>query len=115
VSQYTKAAFWCEPFDGGFKTTDWLSWHIGRVDSGQRLTVPPGFYFDVSVPFLLHWLFDPHDPRYLKAAALHDWGLCDGWDRRTIGAIFHEALLADGVPAWRRLLMWLAVSVRRYS
>ncbi|WP_263618114.1 DUF1353 domain-containing protein [Pseudooceanicola nanhaiensis] len=63
----------------------------------------------------MRWLFDPAAPEYLKAAALHDWLLSEGWDRMTAGAVFHNALAADGVSVWRRLVMWLAVSLYRYT
>ncbi|KQI68653.1 hypothetical protein AN189_10185, partial [Loktanella sp. 3ANDIMAR09] len=56
----------------------------------------------------------PHDPRFHKAAALHDHLLRQGWDRLTAGAVFHDALLADGVPRWRRFAMWFAVSAFKF-
>jgi hypothetical protein len=59
-------------------------------------------------------LFDPKDHRFMKAAALHDWLLDRDWSRLTAGAIFHNALQADGVVLWRRLVMWLAVSLWKY-
>ncbi|WP_099867833.1 DUF1353 domain-containing protein [Pararhizobium haloflavum] len=91
-----------------------LTWHIGHED-GPPVTVPAGFMFEVSVPVLLRWLFDPHDPAFHKAAALHDWLLENGWDRVTAGAVFHEALKADGVSLPRRLVMLLAVIIWRYE
>tara|TARA_R110000851_G_scaffold32845_4_gene87839 strand:- start:2243 stop:2590 length:348 start_codon:yes stop_codon:yes gene_type:complete len=115
VSTYTKAADWCASL-GGIKyiVTDALSWELGFVGSGLFITVPTGRTFDVSVPSGVRWLFDPHNPKYLKAAALHDELLSVGWDRITAGAVFHEALKADTVTVWRRLAMWLTVSLFKY-
>ncbi|HBB81927.1 MAG TPA: hypothetical protein DC031_01320, partial [Sulfitobacter sp.] len=97
-----------------YRTTRVLPWEIGRKGSGLWVEVPPGTAFDVSIPRPLWWAFDPHDPRYLKAAALHDELLKLGWDRVTAAAVFHCALVADGVPRARRLAMLLAVMLWRY-
>jgi len=115
MSAYTKAEDWCV-FIGGitYRVEKPLSWDVGVKNSGLVVTVPKGRIFDVSIPRGLRWLFDPHDPHYLKAAALHDEMLDRNWARTTSGAEFHEALKADGVALWRRLSMWLAVSLFKY-
>jgi hypothetical protein len=116
VSTYTKAADWYARLSGiEYLVTDALSWELGFVGSGLFVTVPTGRTFDVSIPRGLRWLFDPHDPSFLKAAALHDELLRLGWDRITAGAVFHQALKADDVSTWRRLSMWLTVSLTKYS
>ena len=117
MSAYTEAADWCAPLDGRkYITIKPLSWEVGRKGSGYIITVPVEFIFDVSIPWFATWLFDPHDPHYLKAAALHDQLLhVRQWERVSAGSVFHNALRADGVPLWRRLIMWLAVSLFRYS
>lgn len=93
-----------------------LVWEVGRVGSGLKVTVPQGRTFDVSVPWALRWIVSPHDPRYLKAAALHDEMLDQlGWSRVTAAAEFHEALRSEDVGRFRRLVMWLAVSLWRWS
>ena len=91
-----------------------LVWRIGHVD-GPAYAVPAGYVFELSVPLALRWLFNPHDARHHKAAALHDHMLEQGWSRITAGAEFHDALNASGVPAWRRFLMLLAVLVWRFE
>lgn len=96
-----------------YRLIDAVSWHVGMI-GGPVVIVPPGFEFDVSVPPWLQWLYSPHERKFFKAAALHDYLLAKGWDRMTSGAIFHDALRADGVPVWRALSMWLAVSLWRY-
>ena len=116
MSAYTNASDWCEPVAGiCYRSTKPLTWLVGSLDTGAEYTVPVGSVFDVSIPRGLHWLFNPHDPRYLKAAALHDYFLALGWDRFTAGAQFHEALKADGVPKLRRALMALAVLFFKYQ
>jgi len=91
-----------------------LVWNIGHPNGPQYL-VPAGFTFEVSIPPFLYWLYSPHERTYLKAAALHDHMLENGWDRITAGAQFHQALKSDGVGRIRRLSMWLAVSLWRYA
>jgi hypothetical protein len=116
MSSYTKPGEWCKPVTGILYTvTKPLSWEVGVKGSGLVVKVPVGTTFDVSIPVGLRWLFDPHNPAYLKAAALHDELLRRGWSRPTAGAEFHEALRADKVAAWRRLVMWLAVSLFKFS
>lgn len=116
MSAYTDASDWCQhDSDLMYITTAPLSWEIGRKGSGYVVDIPVGWIFDVSVPLVLRWIFSPHDIRYLKAAAVHDWLLEDRWSRVTAGAEFHEALRADGVGMGRRLAMWLAASVWRWD
>ena len=116
MSAYTSPGNWCEPRSGiRYVSTQALVWEIGTKGSGLDVTVQVGAKFDVSIPRGLRCVFNPHDPHYLKAAALHDEMLRLGWDRLTAGAIFHQALKADGVTRWRRLAMWLAVSLFKYQ
>lgn len=91
-----------------------LIWHIGTL-AGPVYEVEAGFEFDVSIPWWARWIFDPHYHAYHKAAALHDHMLIAGWNRMTAGGEFHEALKADGVAMWRRLIMFLAVVLYRYD
>lgn len=136
-SNYTNPGNWCKPLSGiKYISTEELIWDVGYKGSGLTVTVPTGTVFDVSIPqppkrprvFLLwpFWLvaflllklvnkvFSPHNPKFLKAAALHDTMLIQGWARTTSGAEFHEALKADNVQMWKRLIMWLAVSLFKY-
>lgn len=116
MSAYTDIpADWYEPDDEAYIVRHSLHWEIGKKGSGLWVLVPPGFRFDVSVPSWLQWLVNPHDTRFLKAAALHDWTLVkNGWDRVASAALFHDGLLADGVGKWDRLKMTLAVIVWRW-
>lgn len=115
MSAYTDPGDWCHLIYGiTYKSVRPLMWEVGRKGSGYLVTVPKGSVFDVSIPRPFWWLFDPHEPAYLKAAALHDELLRRDWARTTAGAEFHEALKADGVVLWRRLVMWLAVSLFKF-
>lgn len=137
-SNYTNPGNWCNPLEGiKYISTEELVWDVGYLGSGLIVTVPVGTVFDVSIPqppkrpkFLIWYpfwfvyslpfkiinkIFNPHDPKFLKAAALHDTMLIRGWARTTAGAEFHEALKADKVRIWKRLIMWLAVSLFKYK
>jgi hypothetical protein len=115
MSSYTDLADWYEPAGGIlFRVVRPVEWEIGRKGSGLWVIVPLNYVFDVSIPALLRWAFDPRDPRYLKAAALHDWALEQGWDGVSSAALFSDALKADGVGFFRRLAMVLAVVVYKF-
>ncbi|WP_375263732.1 DUF1353 domain-containing protein [Palleronia sp.] len=116
MSLYTNTGwFWSRAADGAYHADTPLVWEIGKPGSRLAVVVPRGARFDVSVPRGLRWIVDPDDTRFLKAAALHDTLLAEGWDRVTAGAIFHEALRADGVTSPMRLAMWLAVSLWKWT
>jgi len=115
VTPYTAAHDWSERQGRGYITVKFVRWEIGAIGSGLWLNVPPGFSFDVSVPRALRWLFSPHNPQYLKAAALHDYALSLGWDRVSAAAAFSEALRASGVPRLERLVMVLGVVVFKFK
>lgn len=81
-------------------------------DYGKAYTVPKGFITDfASVPrlpfaYLLagntaHWAAVIHDYLY-RHAEVEPKEIAD--------LVFHEAMAASGVPAWRRAIMFKAVS-----
>jgi hypothetical protein len=109
LSKFTDQSNWYKPFGAGYVTTDTLEWEVGKVGSGLWLRVLWGFAFDVSVPLALRWLFNPRDPRYHKAAALHDYALAQGWDRVASAAVFNDALKAGGVGSVERFAMTVGV------
>ncbi|MEM9795138.1 MAG: DUF1353 domain-containing protein [Pseudomonadota bacterium] len=112
MSAYTDLHDWYVALPGNrFRIVRPIKWEVGRKGSDLWVIVPIGTVFDVSVPVWLRWAFDPRDARYLKAAALHDWTLEEGWDGVTAAGLFAEALKADGVGFARRLAMVLAVIV----
>lgn len=117
MSAYTEAQEWCARVGNRhYVATSPLHWDIGRKDSGLTITVPVSFVFDVSVPWYAVPFFSPHDPRFLKAACIHDYLLhVRKWDGVEAGATFSSALRADGVTGLERWVMWQAVSNRRFQ
>lgn len=116
MSAYTEASVAFEPVDGiRYRTTAPIEWEVGKKGSGWWFIIAAGTVFDVSIPRALRRFFDPHDPRYLKAGALHDELLIAGIDRITAAGAFNEALKADGVSAARRFVMTAAVAFYRWS
>jgi len=115
VSAYTDSAGLFERLRGiRYRTLSEIRWELWSKGSGNWFVVPSGADFDVSIPRFLHWAFSPHDPRFLKAAALHDVMLQQGVDRLRAAAEFNLALKADGVGAGERLAMFLAVAVWKW-
>lgn len=107
---------WYEKRGAKYLTTDIVSWEIGRKGSGRWIDVPRGFLFEPSIPFPATTVLDPDNPKYLKAACVHDYlRHIEQWDRMSSGGVFHEILKADGVPKRERLAMWAAVSLAEYS
>ncbi|WP_294640138.1 DUF1353 domain-containing protein [uncultured Aureimonas sp.] len=86
-----------------------LAWDIGKAGSGKTIEVPALYEHDVSIPGFLTWIFDRHDPRFQRAARLHDWLLDNGWSAWTSAAVFYDALKADRVPRAKRWAMAIAV------
>ena len=116
MSRFTNAQNWCERSSGdAYFTTAPLVWEIGTVGSGLFLIVPARTVFDVSVPKWLRWIVSAHDPRMLKAAALHDHALSLGWDRVAAAAVFHGGLQAQGVQRLARLVLTLVVIIWRWQ
>lgn len=77
------------------------------------VVVPAGFVSDfASVPRLPFIYLLTGDAAH-SSAVVHDW-LCHAWvvDRKGwafAASVFREAMEAEGVPAWRRWAMYLAV------
>ncbi|WP_026756665.1 DUF1353 domain-containing protein [Sediminimonas qiaohouensis] len=116
MSVFTQTHDWCAHENGVYRTTGTLRWEIGAKGSDLWVTVPVGFPFDVSIPRGLRWAFDPHDVRYLKAAALHDYAIHElDWPRVTAASLFSEALRAQGLGRLRRLVMVLAVIIWKFN
>ncbi|QGH74591.1 tail assembly chaperone [Bacteriophage DSS3_VP1] len=111
MSHFTELKHWYwQGRNKQYITTKEVKWEIGVEGSSLWVTVPKGFNFDVSVPKALTWLVDPHNPKYFKAACLHDYALHElNWDRVSAAALFSEALRAEKLNSVLRLLMVYAV------
>lgn len=103
---------WCiHKKDIQFEVIVPIRWEVGRKGSGWNVDVETGFHFDVSVPWFARFIFNPLNPKYLRAAAVHDKMLIMGNDRKTSGASFYDALRASGVGYLEAHIMWFFVSM----
>lgn len=101
---------------GRYASNSSLALRVGGEGAHLTIVVPAGYEFDVSVPRQLRWAFSPHDHRFLRAAAFHDYALHElNWPRELAAAPFGHALREDGVGRVRRLMMVLAVIAKKWS
>jgi hypothetical protein len=82
-------------------------YEVGRLGSGDTITVPAGYNTDLcSVPWFAR-AFIPLAGKVAKPALLHDW-LLDQGDARAHD-VFEEAMKVAGVSPFKRLLLGKAV------
>ena len=107
---------WCKQGGArGYVVLRDLRWDIGRKGSGHVLIVPAGTEFESSVPRGLRWLFSPHDPHFLKAAAVHDTLLEDGWRYWSADSQWFEAALSEQAPTWKAAPAYIGMVLRRFG
>ena len=95
---------------GEFRVHEPFSYDIGRLGSGDTVTVPAGFDTDLaSVPWFAR-AFIPISGRVAKPALVHDFMLSTG-DARA-DDVFAEALRVAGVGRATAWLMVQAVRLR---
>ena len=115
VSDFTKDKEWCIRLRGTkYLSSEPISFDLGKLGSNLTYVVPSGFEFDVSIPRGLRFILSPHNPKYLKAAAIHDHMLKANWDRPTAGGVFQAALKVSGVSSSTRLTMFFAVTLWKW-
>ena len=85
-------------------------------NAGELIEVPKGTVTDFASIPRFFWRILPPTGLYGKAAVIHDWlyQLCGNlggrvFDRKRCDEIFLEAMIALGVPTWKRQLMYRAV------
>lgn len=79
---------------------------------GRAVTVPAGFLTDFASVPRIPIAFLAAGGCANAAAVIHDWlYTTHEVDRATADAVFREAILAGGDPAWRAWLMWLGVRI----
>jgi hypothetical protein len=97
-----------EPFSAYLDTDELARANVpGAI--GYMITVPAGFEMDfASVPRipLAYWLVGNTAHR---SAVLHDYLYAVKAPRELADDIFNSAMEAEGVPAWRRAMMYRAV------
>ena len=98
-----------------YRTLYPIVWDIGFKGNHNKETVPAGYEFDVSIPWFARWIFNRHNPRYFKAAALHDYMLEIGYDKVSAAGAFNHGLKSKKVPYVTRFIMTLAVALYRFK
>lgn len=94
-----------------WRTTQPIDWEVGRKGSGDWVTIPPGREFESSVPWWAVWYLHPDDPRYLLAAAVHDYMLESGrYGRAQAAAEWFDGALAGGAPTRQAKVAYIAVA-----
>lgn len=98
-----------------WKVTKGFVYFLNDNQTGEQITISPGFITDfASVPRILWAAFPPYG-RYGKAAIVHDYLYrikCIGMRKVTkeeADVIFFNAMKVLKVPAWKRILMYTAV------
>ena len=91
-----------------------LVWCVGSLDAPtDKITVPKGYPFNgASVPSIFTWIYPRAHPKYLQAAALHDFiyeHLGHRYTRKEADQIFEEAMIALDVHAFHARVIYLAV------
>lgn len=87
----------------GWVTTRPLSWSLGKKGSPYILEIPKGREFESSVPWFLHWIMSPDDPRFLLSACIHDHLLEAGYRPFFAGAEWYDAARFSKVNKWNAL------------
>jgi hypothetical protein len=106
------ALSWCAP--GGarrYVTTRAISWGIGAKGSPWRLIIPAGREFESSVPRFARWILSPDDPRFLRAALIHDHLLEAGFRPFFAAGEWYDAALSQGAPRALALIAALGVTL----
>lgn len=94
---------------GVFSLYEPFSYEIGKLGSGEKVTVPAGFLTDLaSIPALAR-PFIPLAGRLAKPAIIHDFLLTSGDPRAH--DVFDEALKVAGVS---NLTRWVVVGAVRF-
>ncbi|HFE7524033.1 TPA: DUF1353 domain-containing protein [Salmonella enterica subsp. enterica serovar Newport] len=81
-------------------------------DNSDVIEVPAGFITDLATIPRIFWSLMPPDGKYAKAAIIHDY-LYDNALRakREADRIFLDGMTVQGVPKWKRTVMYLAVQL----
>lgn len=101
------------PDAGLWQVVENFDWYLSSDLVGEKVTVLSGYLFDgASVPFILTAIFPRVHPKYMQAAALHDWLLTQErhrFSREEIDLMFYQALKVLNNPKWRSFAMYKAV------
>lgn len=88
------------------------------------ITVPAGYVTDLAqIPWFARWLFQVEDPRYRRAAILHDFlysfqggGMVANWNMKVLtfeesNRLLHDYARKDGTEDWKAEIMYCAVEI----
>ena len=93
-----------------------LEQRLTYVSGPDCINVPVGYVSDfASVPRPFRWLI-PKSGKYNRATVIHDYIYTHQWHnipKCRADYIFYEAMGVDGVPKWKRKLMYWAVRLNR--
>ena len=95
-----------------FRVLTSVEWEVGRKGSGDWVTIPAGREFESSVPWWARWFLRRDDPRFLLAAAVHDYMLESGrYGRAQAAAEWYDAAKAGKAPLWKARLCFVGVAI----
>jgi len=112
---------WCKylPEEDRYETTKVITWSKGKKNSDCILLISPGFKFESSVPKFLTWILNPHDPKYLLSACVHDKMLEENYRPFVAAGEWYGAALKNDASFAKALFMAIAVTlwteIRRYD
>jgi len=88
-----------------------FTWYVGRAKNAYPVVIPSGFEFESSVPRWALWIQSPDDPRYLKAALVHDYLLETRiYGRAQAAAEWFDGALAGGAPVYRSKIIYVGMA-----
>ena len=105
---------WCRRGGSrGYVVVKPIVWHLGKKNSGFAITIPVGREFESSVPKLLRRIWSAHDPFFLKAAAIHDYLLEEGFFPDTADSEWLQAGLSENSPRLKTEVARTGMRMRR--
>lgn len=120
MSRWTDADTAIRPAGGkNWEVTDELVWEVGRLGSGNCVTVPVGFQTDLgSIPRPFWSIILPHGQPQLQACVAHDYlyrtpsgRVPNCQSKREVDREFRHMMVALETPTLRVWTMWAAVRV----
>jgi hypothetical protein len=95
----------------GYYTTQEFHWYLGKDNFGVPIVIPVGREFESSVPPLLGWIISPDDPKFLRAALVHDFLLESGHGAWTSAGEWYRLTILDGANKRHALICGLAITI----
>lgn len=92
-----------------------LHWPIGVKGSAWIFTIEAGKQFESSVPrWVPVWIFDRHDPCFLKAAVIHDSLLEAGYNVTFADSQWLDAAKSGHAPRYRLRMGYAGIRLYRF-